>query len=279
MRNYEERDSATNNRFEKKPFFKPRKPAPENLLFGIRPVMEAIQSGREIDRVMLKKGLGGELAHELLALIGEHQIPMQHVPLEKLNALTQKNHQGVVAFASLIEYANLEETVIGVIEKGETPLVLLLDGVTDVRNFGAIARSAECAGVHAIVVPAKGAAQINGDALKASAGALNLVPVCRVPSLRSAIYFLRDSGMQIVAATEKADSDLYAATFDKPTAIMVGSEETGISPELLRAADVLVKIPLCGSIASLNVSAAAAVVLFEVVRQRNLQFDNLQFTV
>jgi 23S rRNA (guanosine2251-2'-O)-methyltransferase len=193
---------------------------------------------------------------------------MQHVPLEKLNALTQKNHQGVAAFASLIEYANLEETVIGVIERGETPLVLLLDGITDVRNFGAIARSAECAGVHAIVVPAKGAAQINGDALKTSAGALNLVPVCREPSLRSAIYFLRDSGIQIVAATEKADSDLYAAELDKPTAIVVGSEETGISPELLRAADVLVKIPLCGSIASLNVSAAAAVALFEVVRQR-----------
>ncbi|MDR2938460.1 MAG: 23S rRNA (guanosine(2251)-2'-O)-methyltransferase RlmB [Prevotellaceae bacterium] len=238
------------------------------MLFGIRPVMEAIQSGREIDKVMLKKGLDGELAQELLALIDGHQIPMQYVPQEKLNGLTQKNHQGVVAFASLIEYANLEETIISVIEKGEMPLVLLLDSVTDVRNFGAIARSAECAGVHAIVVPAKGAAQINGDALKTSAGALNLVPVCRVPSLRSAIYFLRDSGIQIVAATEKAEGDLYSATFDKPTAIVMGSEETGISPEIIRTADTLVKIPLCGTIASLNVSAAAAVTLFEAVRQR-----------
>jgi 23S rRNA (guanosine2251-2'-O)-methyltransferase len=265
MRNYEER---TNNRFEKKPFFKPRKPAHDKLLFGIRPVMEAIQSGREIDKVMLKKGLDGELAQELLALIAEHQIPVQHVPFEKLNALTQKNHQGVVAFASLIEYADLEETVIGVVEKGEMPLVLLLDGVTDVRNFGAIARSAECAGVHAIVVPAKGAAQINGDALKTSAGALNMVPVCRVPSLRSAIYFLRDSGIQIVAATEKAEHDLYSSTLNKPTAVVLGSEEAGISPDVMRLADVPVKIPLCGSIASLNVSAAAAVALFEVVRQR-----------
>ncbi len=262
---------SSNNRFEKKPFFKPRKPAPENMLFGIRPVMEAIQSGREIDKVMLKKGLDGDLVQELLTLINENQVPVQYVPLEKLNSLTQKNHQGVVALASLIEYANLEETVISVVERGETPLVLLLDNVTDVRNFGAIARSAECAGVHAIVVPAKGAAQINGDALKTSAGALNIVPVCRVPSLRSAIYFLRDSGIQIVAATEKAENDLYAVELDKPTAIVMGSEETGISPEVMRAADALVKIPLCGTIASLNVSAAAAVMLFEVVRQRQIK--------
>ena len=266
MQNYDKQFSQQPN---KKPFFKPRKPAPENLLFGIRPVMEAVQSGREIDRVLLKKGLDGELAQDLIALLDEHKIPVQHVPFEKLNALTQKNHQGVVAFASLIEYANLEETVIGVMERGDAPLLLLLDGVTDVRNFGAIARSAECAGVHAIVVPAKGAAQINGDALKTSAGALNLVPVCRVPSLRSAIYFLRDSGIQVVAATEKAEQNLYAADLSKPCAIVVGSEETGISPELMRAADTLVKIPLCGSIASLNVSAAAAVALFEAVRQRS----------
>ncbi|MDR0413985.1 MAG: RNA methyltransferase, partial [Prevotellaceae bacterium] len=186
-------------------YYKQRKASPENLLFGIRPVLEAVQNGREIDRVMLKRGMDGELAQQLVALLEERGVPVQRVPAEKLNALTQKNHQGVVAFASLIAYADFEEVVIGATERGEAPLLLLLDGVTDVRNFGAIARSAECAGVHAIAVPVKGAAQINGDALKASAGALNAVPVCRVPSLRNAVYYLRSSGVQVVAATEKAD--------------------------------------------------------------------------
>jgi 23S rRNA (guanosine2251-2'-O)-methyltransferase len=249
-------------------FYKQRKSSPENLLFGIRPVMEAVQSGREIDRVMLKRGMDGELAQQLLALIEDRGIPVQRVPLEKLNALTQKNHQGVVAFASLIEYANLEEVVISTLERGDTPLVLLLDGVTDVRNFGATARSAECAGVHAIVIPAKGAAQINGDALKASAGALNITPVCRVPNLKSAAGYLRSSGLQVVAATEKADKSLYSLDLAKPTAIVLGAEDTGISPDILCLADEQVHIPLRGSIASLNVSAAAAVVLFEAVRQR-----------
>jgi 23S rRNA (guanosine2251-2'-O)-methyltransferase len=254
-------------------YYKQRKASPENLLFGVRPVMEAIQNGREIDKVMLKKGLEGELAQQLAALLEERRVPVQRVPLEKLNALTQKNHQGVVAFAALIEYANLEEVVISAVERGETPLVLLLDGVTDVRNFGAIARSAECAGVHAIVIPAKGAAQINADALKTSAGALNITPVCRVYSLRSAIRYLLNSGIQVVAATEKADKSLYSLNLAKPTAIVVGAEDEGVSPDILRMADELAHIPLCGSIASLNVSAAAAVVLFEAVRQK-LQLAN-----
>jgi 23S rRNA (guanosine2251-2'-O)-methyltransferase len=250
------------------PFYKPRKPAPENLLFGIRPVVEALLAGREIDRVLLKKDLGGEAAQQLHELLRERRVPVQLVPTEKLNALTPKNHQGVVAFASLIEYTDLSELVIGLMERGEAPLLLLLDGVTDVRNFGAIARSAECAGVHALVVPLRGAAQINGDALKASAGALNLVPVCRVPSLRSAIGYLRDSGICVVAATEKAERSLYALDLCLPTAIVMGAEDEGVSPEALRAANAQVHIPLRGSIASLNVSAAAAVVLFEAVRQR-----------
>ncbi|MDR2813462.1 MAG: 23S rRNA (guanosine(2251)-2'-O)-methyltransferase RlmB [Prevotellaceae bacterium] len=249
-------------------YYKQRKASPANLLFGIRPVMEAIQNGREIDRVLLKRGMEGEMAQQLATLLEERQIPVQRVPLEKLNALTQKNHQGVVAFASLIEYANLEEVIIGAVERGETPLALLLDGVTDVRNFGAIARSAECAGVHAIALPDKGAAQINGDALKASAGALNITPVCRVHSLHSAVRYLLSSGIQVVAATEKADKSLYSLDLTKPTAIVVGSEDDGVSPDILRMADEIAHIPLCGSIASLNVSAAAAVVLFEAVRQR-----------
>ncbi|MDR1023489.1 MAG: 23S rRNA (guanosine(2251)-2'-O)-methyltransferase RlmB [Prevotellaceae bacterium] len=249
--------------------YKQRKASPENLLFGIRPVMEALQNGREIDKVMLRRSMEGELTQQLVALLEERHVPVQRVPAEKLNALTQKNHQGVVAFASLIAYADFEEVVISVVERGETPLVLLLDGVTDVRNFGAIARSAECAGVHAIAIPAKGAAQINGDALKTSAGALNIVPVCRVPSLRSAVAYLHSSGVQVVAATEKADKSLYSLNLARPTAIVMGSEEAGVSPDILRTADELVRIPLRGSIASLNVSAAAAVALFEAVRQRS----------
>ena len=254
-------------------YYKQRKASPDNLLFGIRPVMEALQSGREIDRVLLKKGLEGELAQQLGALIEERGVPVQRVPLEKLNALTPKNHQGVAAFAALIEYASLEEVVIGAAERGETPLVLLLDGVTDVRNFGAIARSAECAGVHAIVLPTKGAAQINGDALKASAGALSITPVCRAHSLRSAVRYLHNSGVQVVAASEKADKSLYALNLAGPTAIVLGAEDEGVSPDLLRMADEQVRIPLCGSIASLNVGAAAAVILFEAVRQK-MQMKN-----
>ncbi|MDR1225987.1 MAG: 23S rRNA (guanosine(2251)-2'-O)-methyltransferase RlmB [Prevotellaceae bacterium] len=253
-----------------KKFFKPRQATPENLLFGIRPVMEAIRAGRELDRILVKKGLEGDLAQELMQLVRDGNIPFQLVPYERLNGLTRKNHQGVVAFSSLIEYANFEEVVISVVEEGKTPLILLLDGVTDVRNFGAIARSAECAGVHAIVVPAKGAAQVNGDAMKTSAGALSVLPVCRVPSVRSAIYFLRDSGIQVVAATEKAEESVYSADFTQPVAVVVGSEEAGVSPEVLKLSDKLVRIPLCGSIASLNVSAAAAAVLFEAVRQRTV---------
>ncbi|MGL4363691.1 MAG: 23S rRNA (guanosine(2251)-2'-O)-methyltransferase RlmB [Bacteroidales bacterium] len=251
-------------------FFKSHKPQtrPQNILFGIRPILEAVQNGKELDKVLIRKGLDGELAHQLITALNIHQVPIQYVPLEKLNALTSKAHQGVVAYASLIEYANLEEVIIRVIEQGKMPLVLLLDGITDVRNFGAIARSAECAGVHAIIIPNKGTAQINGDALKSSAGALNIVPVCRVPSLRGALSFLRNSGLQIVAATEKGEQSLYEIQLDSPTVLIFGSEEDGISNELLRIADILVKIPLCGSIASLNVSAASTAVLFEAVRQR-----------
>ncbi len=241
---------------------------PDNLVIGLRPIMEAIQAGREVERVLIKTGLEGDLFRALLELLQEKNIAYQFVPIEKLNSLTPATHQGVAAFISMIPYVSLEEIVPGIIEKGETPLVLLLDGVTDVRNFGAIARSAECAGVHALVVPAKGAAPINADALKTSAGALNRIPVCRVPNLRTAVYYLKDSGLQLVAATEKAASSLYHCDLKKPTALIMGSEDTGISEGLLKLCDEQVKIPLNGEIQSLNVSAATAVILFEAVRQR-----------
>ncbi len=249
---------------------KPLKQAktPDNLIIGIRPIIETIQAGREVERVLIKTGLEGDLFHALLELVQEKNIPYQFVPIEKLNSLTPNTHQGVAAFISLITYASVEEVMETVAAKGETPLVLLLDGVTDVRNFGAIARSAECAGVHAIIVPAKGAAPINADALKTSAGALNRIPVCRVPNLRTALYYLKDSGVKIVAATEKAQQPLYNYKFNQATAIIMGSEDVGISDTVLKLSDEQVKIPLHGEILSLNVSAAAAVLLFEAVRQR-----------
>jgi 23S rRNA (guanosine2251-2'-O)-methyltransferase len=242
---------------------------PENLIIGIRPIIEAVQAGREIERVLIKAGLEGDLFKSLLELLHERNIPTQFVPIEKLNSLTVASHQGVAAFVSLISYATIEDVIIHIMEQGEAPLILLLDGVTDVRNFGAIARSAECAGVHAIVVPAKGAASINADALKTSAGALNRIPVCRVPNLRTAVYYLKDSGIQLISATEKSSELVYTCDLQLPTAIVLGAEDTGISDTILKLSDKQVKIPLQGAIQSLNVSAAAAVMLFEAVRQRN----------
>jgi 23S rRNA (guanosine2251-2'-O)-methyltransferase len=249
-----------------KTYFK--KKTPDNLVVGLRPVIEAVQAGCEVEKVLVKTGLNSDLARMLLELLQERRIPFQYVPVEKLHGLTANHHQGVVAFISLIPYADLEEVMARVMERGEVPLVVLLDGVTDVRNFGAIARSAECAGAHALVLPAKGAAPVNADALKTSSGALSRIPVCRTPNLASAIYYLKDSGLQLVAATEKADAVLYDCDFRLPTALVMGAEDTGISRPVLKLADRQVHIPLQGAIGSLNVSAAAAVALFEVVRQR-----------
>jgi len=250
-----------------------KKHSPDNLIIGIRPIMEAIQAGRQIERVLIKTGLDGDLFRSLLALIHQHDIPHQFVPIEKLNSFTSASHQGVAAFVSLITYVDIAEIIGQITERQEIPLLLLLDGVTDVRNFGAIARSAECAGVHAIVIPAKGAAPINADALKTSAGALTRIPVCRVPNLRTALYYLKDSGIQIVSATEKATKLVYDCEFKHSTAIIMGAEDVGVSEAVLKLSDEKVKIPLQGEIQSLNVSAATAVVLFEVVRQRKLISD------
>ncbi len=244
-------------------------PANSNIVVGLRPVIEIIKAGKAVERVLLKQGLEGDLSRELQSLLTEKKIPFQFVPIEKLNSLTSSNHQGVAAYLPLIEYVDLETCIKKVVQQGETPLVLLLDGVTDVRNFGGIARSAECAGVHLIVVPAKGAAPINTDAIKTSAGALGRIPVCRVPNLKTAIYFFKDNGIKIVAATEKATLKLYDNDFTGPTAIVMGAEDTGISDGVLKLSDAAVRIPLQGNIASLNVSVATAVTLFEVVRQRS----------
>lgn len=243
------------------------KPA-DDLIFGIRAVIEAIQAGKEIDRVLIKKGLTGDLFKELFDLIRIHQIVFQYVPIEKINRISRKNHQGVLAFVSPVALQQIEDIIPTLFENGETPFVLVLDQVTDVRNFGAIVRSAECAGVHAVVIPDKGSARINADAVKTSAGALHLVPVCRTRSLKETISFLKDSGLKLVAATEKADDVYTNSDLTGPVAIVMGSEDTGIDPRLLALTDLQVKIPILGKIESLNVSVAAGLLAYEVVRQR-----------
>lgn len=239
----------------------------ENTIFGIRPVLEAIESGKTIDRVFIKKGADGQLISELREIVRRSKIRMQEVPVEKLNRLVKGNHQGVVAQLSAIEYAELTDMIEGV-PKDETPLFIVFDGVTDVRNFGGIARSAECAGAHGLIVPIKNAAPVNADAIKTSAGALYKIPVCRVGSIRNTLKTLQTEGMQVVAATEKSRKVIYDANFRKPTVFVMGSEDVGISKEILKICDEQLAIPIVGSIESLNVSAAAAVMLFEVVRQR-----------
>ena len=240
----------------------------DQMIFGIRPVLEAIEAGKEIDKILMQKGLRGELFHELLGISREMDIPIQMVPIDRLNRITRKNHQGVVAFVSQLSYHKLEQVMPGVYESGKIPLVLILDHITDVRNFGAIARTAECSGVDAIVIPAKGSAAINEDAMKTSAGALNIIPVCRTDNLANEVKFLKDSGLKVIAATEKGILDYDEEDMSVPLAIVMGAEDTGVSPALLKLSDVLVKIPQAGKIGSLNVSVAAGVILFEALRQR-----------
>lgn len=240
----------------------------ENIIFGTRAVIEAINAGKEVDKVFIQDRLTNELISELKKLVRDHKIPFQFVPVEKLNRLTTKNHQGVVAYFSAVTYYKIEDVLPSVFEQGKVPLFIILDRITDVRNFGAIARSAECAGAHAIIIPSRGAAQVNGDAIKTSAGALHKIPVCREDNLKDTIEYLKESGVQIVACTEKTESYYYSIDLTSPTAIIMGSEEDGISGEYIRRSDHKAKIPLMGEIGSLNVSVASGIILYEAVRQR-----------
>jgi len=246
-----------------------RQPRESNqVVFGIRAVIEAIKSGKEIESLYIQRGIGGGLMAELKQLLGEHQIVAQQVPVEKLNRITQKNHQGVIAFISPITYQKIEDIIPQIFEKGETPLILILDSITDVRNMGAIARTAECSGVHAIVVPAKGSAQINPDAIKTSAGALYKIPVCRHDNFMQTVRFIQESGLQLVCCTEKTQDYIYKPDYTMPTAIVMGSEEDGVRNDIIRIADHLAKIPMYGEIESLNVSVATGIILYEAIRQR-----------
>ncbi|MFI3278133.1 MAG: 23S rRNA (guanosine(2251)-2'-O)-methyltransferase RlmB [Rikenellaceae bacterium] len=239
----------------------------ESIIFGIRPVVEAIESGKQIEKIFIKKGAEGQLMSELRDLCFRHRLRIQEVPIEKLARLTRGNHQGVVAQISAIAYVEVSD-ILERVPEDETPLIVAFDGVTDVRNFGGIARSAECAGAHGLITPLKNSAPVNADAMKASAGALTSIPVSRVGSIRTTLMALQAEGFQIVAATEKSRKLIYDADFKRPTVIVMGAEDKGISREVLKLCDEQLAIPLIGHIESLNVSAAASVLLFEVVRQR-----------
>ncbi|MCK4663769.1 MAG: 23S rRNA (guanosine(2251)-2'-O)-methyltransferase RlmB [Bacteroidales bacterium] len=240
------------------------------ICFGIRAVEETIKAAKEIEKVFIKNGLRGELFNKLFVTIKELNIPFQFVPVEKLNRITRKNHQGIIAFISPVIFCNIENLVPQVYEKGEVPLFLILDSISDVRNFGAIVRTAECAAVNGIIISTKGSAQINSDSMKTSAGALNNMPICKSNNLKTTISFLKNCGIQICAATEKSDKIIYSADFNLPLAIIMGAEDKGIKKELLDLSDMLVKIPIFGNIESLNVSVAAGIILYEVLRQRNV---------
>lgn len=243
----------------------------EQYIYGIRPAIEAIRAGKQVDKLLIQNGLKGPGFHELFALVKEVEIPYQFVPLERLNKLSKQNHQGVIAYLTEIVYQKLEDIIPFAFEQGRTPLLLVLDQVTDVRNAGAIARTAACAGADAMVIPSHGSAQLNSDAVKTSAGALYTLPVVRSANLKDSLKFMRESGLRIVAATEKSEKNYTQAQLTGPLAIIMGSEGKGISAEYLKFADEQVSIPVSGDIASLNVSVASGVLLYEVVRQRSNQ--------
>ena len=239
------------------------------MIFGIRAIIEAIESDKEIDKIILKKDLQSELSHELFEVLRSHPlIQVQLVPLERINKYTRKNHQGAIAFISSTHYQRVEDLVQNIFEEGKDPFFIILDGVTDVRNFGAIARTCECAGVDAIVIPFRGSVSVGADAIKTSAGALHTLPVCKEKNLVQTVKYLKASGVRVVAATEKGDKVYTDTNLTGPLAIVMGAEDTGVSPEIIRLCDDLVKIPINGKISSLNVSVAAGVMIYESIRQR-----------
>ncbi len=238
------------------------------MIYGTRAVMEAIVAHREIEKIYVQAGLSNDLIKELIHTAKVNGVPFSFIPQQKLNRLSSKNHQGVICMLSAVRYVPVENLIDKAYQEGRQPFFLLLDRITDVRNFGAIARTAECAGLDGIIVEEKGNAPITADAIKTSAGALNHLPVCRVKDLVKTVQLLQENGIQVIGCTEKAEKTLYEAEMNVPTALLMGSEEDGISPELLKKVDHLAMIPMTGKINSLNVSVAAGVAIYEVVRQQ-----------
>ncbi len=238
------------------------------LIFGVRAVIEAIQAGKDIDKILVKRDIQSDLSRELFAVLKGTHITVQRVPVERINKMTRKNHQGVVAFVSAIAYQKTEDLVPFLFEQGKSPFFVMLDGVTDVRNFGAIARTCECAGVDAIIIPSRNSVSVNADAVKTSAGALHTLPVCREANLKVALQYLKDSGFHIVGATEKGDYDYTKADYTGPLCLIMGAEDRGISYDNLALCDEWIKIPMLGTIESLNVSVAAGILIYEALKQR-----------
>lgn len=254
----------------KQPRTSKKPPKTSNMIFGAHAVMEALEAGKDLDKILLKGTSDSALRKDVMDQAGQAGVPVQMVPVEKLDRLTREgNHQGIVALVSLVSYADLEEVIINIQEKGETPLIIALDQVSDVRNFGAIARTAECMGAHAIVIPEQGAARINGDAVKVSAGALHHIPVARMRHIQDTVNLVQSYGLQIVACTEKGEETMFEQDFTPATCLIFGSEEVGISQRILKNADHLAKIPMTGKISSLNVGIAVGMTLMEVTRQRS----------
>lgn len=239
-----------------------------DFIFGTRPTLEALKSGKTIEKIFIQKNLSKEILNEIKDHFGNKRINISYVPKEKLNRLTKKNHQGIICYVSPITYQPLSEIIRRCYESGKDPIILILDRITDTRNFGAITRTAEASGVDAIVIPEKESALITNEAIKASAGALNYVPICKERSLKNSVEELKNSGLKIISCTEKTEKSIYSLNYDQPVCIILGSEKDGISNNLLEISDEKVKIPMMGEIDSLNVGSSAAVILYEIIRQR-----------
>jgi 23S rRNA (guanosine2251-2'-O)-methyltransferase len=242
--------------------------ANDQLIYGLRPIIQAVQDGQTIDKVFLQKGLGGTLYTQLEGTLRDAGIVPKYVPVEKLNRVTRGNHQGAVAYLSPIDFFDLEEIIAKALEENRNPLILALDRITDVRNFGAIARTADCSGVDAIVIPKNDSAPVSADAVRTSTGALLEVPVCKVAHMKDAVFVAQSLGLKIIAATEKSETSMYEAPLGEPCMLIMGNEETGVHKSLLQLADAKALIPMSGQINSLNVSVATGVLLYEAVRQR-----------
>jgi 23S rRNA (guanosine2251-2'-O)-methyltransferase len=253
--------------------YETRRPKEKEMVFGLRAVIEALDAGKMFDKILVRRDMNSAIGRELIDKLTAYNqtTAVQRVPVEKLNQFTDKNHQGVIAFVSPVEFYRLEDIVQSLFESGKTPLLMVLDGVTDVRNFGAIARTCSCAGVDALVIGSRGGAAVNGDAIKASAGALLTLPVCKVENIQNALRYLRDSGLSVIAATEHTEKNYTEADMTIPVAIVMGNEEKGIYEENLKLCNEKVRIPMSGTIESLNVSVAAGVIIYEAVRQRLAQ--------
>ena len=245
----------------------------DSFIFGVRPIEEAFNSGKEVDKLLVQKGLFSDTIKDIISQAKDNDVYVQFVPIEKLNRVTRKNHQGIIAYMSMVEYQPIENVLPMIYDKGETPFILILDRITDIRNIGAIARTAECTGVHAILVPAQNSAKINAEAVKSSAGAILRVPIARSFNLKDDIDFLKQSGLQIIGVSEKTENNYANNDYTLPTAVIMGSEDDGISGEYLKLCDGFAKIPMVGETASLNVSVATGVILFEALKQK-LSSDN-----